>query len=176
VQRLTSGGREEAWHTARSVLTIGLLILGVIMVLGMVFAGFIIRLYTFRATGPEAEAERALASFFLRWFMPQIVFYGLGAGVATGLLNAHRKFAAPMFAPILNNLIVTATFFVFAAMPGPKGTIAITTAQKYVLALGTTAGVVVMSLILWPFLRKLGFRWRWSLDLKDAGFRQIVRL
>jgi putative peptidoglycan lipid II flippase len=176
VQRLNKDGREAAWHTGRTVLTFAFLVLGTVMVIGILASTLIIRAYTFRVHGPEAEAERALASFFLRWFMPQIVFYGLGAGVATGLLNAHRKFAAPMFAPILNNLIVTATFFVFAAMPGPKGTIAITTAQKYVLAIGTTAGVVVMSLILWPFLRKLGFRWRWSLDLKDAGFRQIVRL
>ena len=34
---------------------------------------------------------------------------GVGA-VATGLLQAERKFAAPMFAPILNNLCVIATF------------------------------------------------------------------
>lgn len=169
-------GRDEAWNTARAVLTFALVVLSGAMVLGVLGSSLIIRAYTFRAHGPEVEAERALASFFLKWFMPQIVFYGLGAGVATGLLNAHRKFAAPMFAPILNNLIVTATFFIFAAMPGPKGTIAITTAQKYVLAVGTTAGVVVMSLILWPFLRRMGFRWRWTLDLADPGLRRIVRL
>jgi putative peptidoglycan lipid II flippase len=169
-------GRDEAWNTARAVLTFALVVLSGAMVLGILGSSLIIRAYTFRAHGPEVEAERALASFFLKWFMPQIVFYGLGAGVATGLLNAHRKFAAPMFAPILNNLIVTATFFIFAAMPGPKGTIGITTAQKYVLAVGTTAGVVVMSLILWPFLRRMGFRWRWTFDLADPGLRRIVRL
>ena len=47
--------------------------------------------------------------------MPQIVFYGWGA-VATGLLNAERRFAVPMFAPILNNLTVIATMLVFAVM------------------------------------------------------------
>jgi len=169
-------GRDAAWNTARAVLTFALVVLSAVMVLGILGSSLIVRAYTFRAHGPEVEAERALASFFLKWFMPQIVFYGLGAGVATGLLNAHRKFAAPMFAPILNNLIVTATFFIFAAMPGPTGTIAITTAQKYVLAIGTTAGVVAMSLVLWPFLRQMGFRWRWSFDLADPGLRRIVRL
>jgi putative peptidoglycan lipid II flippase len=170
-------GRDEAWDTARAVLTFAVVVLSGVMVLGILGSSLIIRAYTFRAHGPEVEAERALAAFFLKWFMPQIVFYGLGAGVATGLLNAHRKFAAPMFAPILNNLIVTATFFVFAAMPGSTGTIAITTAQKYVLAIGTTAGVAAMSLVLWPFgLRRLGFRWRWRFDLRDPGLRRIVRL
>jgi putative peptidoglycan lipid II flippase len=178
VERLESGGREQAWRTARSVVSFAVLVLGVVMVVGILASGWIIRAYTFRVHGPEVAAERALASFFLKWFMPQIVFYGLGAGVATGLLNAHRRFGLPMFAPILNNLIVTATFFVFAAMPGPDVPTpgGITTAQRYVLAIGTTLGVVVMSLVLWPALRRLGFRWTWSIDLRDPGFRRIGRL
>jgi putative peptidoglycan lipid II flippase len=179
VERLEVDGRDHAWHTARAVLTFALVVLGAVMVLGIALSGPIIHAYTVSAHGPEVAAERRLATFFLRWFMPQIVFYGLGAGVATGLLNAHRRFAMPMFAPILNNLIVIATFFVFAAMtpsghtPSP-GTI--TTAQKYVLAIGTTAGVAAMSLILWPSLRRIGFRWRWTFDLRDRGFRRIGRL
>ena len=179
VERLELESREDAWHTARAVLTFALLVLSGVMVLGILGSGLIIKMYTLGAHGPQVEAERQLASFFLKWFLPQIVFYGLGAGVATGLLNAHRRFAAPMFAPILNNLIATATFFLFAALtpdrivPSP-GTI--TTAQKYVLAIGTTLGVVVMSLVLWPSLRRVGFRWRWTFDLRDRGFRRIGRL
>jgi putative peptidoglycan lipid II flippase len=33
-----------------------------------------------------------------------------------------------------------------------------------------------MSVVLWPALRRLGFRWKWSLDLADPGFRRIGRL
>lgn len=179
VERLETEGREQAWHTARAVLTFALVVLSGVMVLGILGSGLIIRMYTIGAHGPEVEAQRALASFFLKWFMPQIVFYALGAGVATGLLNAHRRFAAPMFAPILNNLIATATFFAFAFLT-PRATTpspaTITTLQKYVLAGGTTLGVVVMSLALWPALRRIGFTWRWTLDVKDPGFRRIGRL
>jgi putative peptidoglycan lipid II flippase len=105
------------------------------------------------------------------------VFYGLGA-VATGLLNAHRRFAVPMFAPIVNNLLVSAAFFTFAFLPGPKVPTPtnITDLQRYVLVLGTTLGVVGMTVVLWPALRSLGFRWRWVLDLRDAGLRRIGRL
>jgi putative peptidoglycan lipid II flippase len=176
VSRLEREGRDQAWHTARAVLTVALVVLSGVMVLGILGSGLIIRMYTIGRHGAEIEAERHLAAFFLKWFMPQIVFYGLGAGVATGLLNAHRRFAAPMFAPILNNLVATATFFVFAALPGPKGTIDITTTQKLVLAAGTTLGVAIMSLALWPSLRRIGFRWRWTFDLKDRGLRRIGRL
>lgn len=178
VQRLGTGDRREAWHTARAVMTLAVILLGVLTLLGITFSGAIIRLYTFRAEGPAAEAERELASFLLKWFMPQIVLYGLGAGVATGLLNAHRRFAAPMFAPILNNLVAMATFFVFAALPGPATPTSdgITDLQRYVLAVGTTLGVAAMTLALWPSLRRLGFRWRWTIDLRDPGLRQILRL
>jgi putative peptidoglycan lipid II flippase len=177
VEWLQSRGRDEAWHTARAVMTFAVVSLGAIMVVGILASGLVIRLYTFRVTGPEREAAQALASFFLKWFMPQIVFYGLGA-VATGLLNAHRRFAAPMFAPVLNNLIVSATFFGFAALPGPgePTTSGITDAQRYLLAVGTTLGVFGMTVALWPPLRRLGFRWRWTLDLADAGLRRIARL
>jgi putative peptidoglycan lipid II flippase len=178
VQRLTTGGRALAWDTARTVLSLALVVLGTVTVAGIVFSGPIVHLYTLRAEGPEVEAERALASFFLKWFMPQIVFYALGAGVATGLLNAHRRFAAPVFAPILNNVVAIATFFTFAALPGPASPtpFTITSTQRLVLAVGTTLGVSAMSVALWPSLRRLGFRFRWRFDLGDDGFRSIVRL
>jgi putative peptidoglycan lipid II flippase len=176
VERLESESRDHAWHTARAVLTFAVLVLGSVAILGILFSGPIIRLYTYRASGPQAEAARELASFFLKWFMPQILFYGLGAGVATGLLNAHRRFAAPMFAPILNNLTAMATFLTFAALPGGTRPDTITDAQRYVLAVGTTLGVFFMTVALWPSLRRLGFRYRWTLDLADPGFRKIARL
>jgi putative peptidoglycan lipid II flippase len=179
VERLEAEGREQAWHTARAVMTFTLVALSGVMVLGILGSGLIVRMYTLGVHGTEVEAQRALASFFLKWFMPQIVFYGLGAGVATGLLNAHRKFAAPMFAPILNNLIATATFFLFAALT-PRGVTptptSISAAQKYVLAAGTTLGVAAMTVAVLFALRQIGFRWRWTVDLADRGFRQILRL
>ena len=68
---------------------------------------------------PTGRPQVQLGVFFLRWFMPQIVFYGVGA-VAIGLLQAHRRFAAPMFAPILNNLVVIGTFVAYAIVRGDR--------------------------------------------------------
>ena len=178
VEWLQLRGRDQAWHTARSVMTIAVAFLSAVMVLGILGSGLIIRLYTSRIpAGPDKAAAVALASFFLKWFMPQIVFYGLGA-VATGLLNAHRRFAVPMFAPILNNLMVTTTFVIFARItsqmkPTPAN---ITNPQRYLLAIGTTLGVVGMTVVLWPSLRRIGFRWRPVFDLRDPGVRRIARL
>ena len=177
VEWLTKRGRDDAWEVARSVMTITAVVLTGVAALMILLAPVVIGLYTMNVpAGPERDAERELATFFLHWFMPQIVFYGVGA-VATGLLNAHRRFAAPMFAPILNNLIVIATMIVFVAI-GPAATDihAITTAQKYVLAIGTTLGVIGMTVALWPSLRALGFRFAWRWNWRNEAVRRIARL
>jgi len=178
VEQIASRTRDEAWHVARAVMTVTLVLLSAVMVIGIVAAPWIVRLYTFRVEAQAQEATRELATLFLQLFMPQIVLYGIGAA-ATGLLNAHRRFIVPMFAPILNNLIVIASFLVFAWMytaaepPSPAN---ITLAQKLVLGIGTTAGVVVMTLALWPSLRRIGFRWRWALDVRHPAIRKLIRL
>ncbi len=178
VQWLQERDREDAWDVARSVLTITFVVLSAITAITIVAAPWIVRLYMVGARGSGADSARAFATFCLRLFMPQIVFYGLGA-VATGLLNAHRRFAVPMFAPILNNLIVIATMIAFVALPGASNHPTpsnITSAQRWLLACGTTLGVVGMTLVLWPSLRRLGFRFRWRLDWRHEAVRRVARL
>ncbi|MGH2673912.1 MAG: murein biosynthesis integral membrane protein MurJ [Actinomycetota bacterium] len=177
VQQLTTRSRQDAWRSAQAVMTVALVVLGVVMVIGILAAPWIVRLYTLRVPTGQRAAVQDLATLFLRFFMPQIALYGIGA-VATGLLNAHRRFALPMFAPILNNLIVIASFVTFALLPGPETPTptSITTAQTLVLAIGATAGVAAMTFALWPTLRRIGFRWRWHLDRRDPAVRSLVRL
>jgi putative peptidoglycan lipid II flippase len=177
VRQLKTRSRDEALDAARAVLTTALVVLVLVMIVGIVAAPWVVRLYTARVPSPERQAVQELATLFLQFFMPQIVLYGLGA-VATGLLNAHRRFAVPMYAPILNNLVVVATFLTFAFMPGnpERGPEGITVAQRLVLAIGTTAGVAAMTAALWPSLRRIGFRWRWRLDPRNEAVRSLIRL
>ncbi len=176
VERTHRGGRQASFEAARRLFTLTAVVLSTITVLVALGAPWIVGLYTIRA-GADREATRELATFFLRWFAPQILFYGLGA-VGQALLNAERRFAAPMFAPILNNLLVIATFLAFALLPGPapgSGELA-TPAQRLVLAIGTTLGVVGMTLALWPSVRATGFRFAWRPGLRDEAVAQIARL
>ncbi|GBC86186.1 putative peptidoglycan biosynthesis protein MviN [bacterium HR12] len=176
VERAHRGGRTAAFEAARRLFTLTALVLSAIAALVALGAPWIVGLYTIRA-GADQETTRELATFFLRWFAPQIVFYGLGA-VGQALLNAERRFAAPMFAPILNNLLVIGTFLTFAALPGPtpgSGELA-TPIQRLVLGIGTTAGVVGMTLALWPSVRATGFRFGWRPGLRDEVVATIARL
>jgi putative peptidoglycan lipid II flippase len=177
VDRLETRGWDDARDVANRVMTLVLVILVVVAALGALFAEQIIRLYLVSSPVPDREAQVQLGIFFLRWFMPQIVFYGVGA-VAIGLLQAHRRFAAPMFAPILNNLVVIGTFVAYAIVRGDRAprVVGITRAEQTVLAAGTTLGVIAMSVALWPSLRSLGYRLHLRLDWRHEAVRRLVRL
>ena len=176
VEWMQTRGRDVAWDVVRRLFTLAFVVLSGIAVAGILLAPWIVDLYTTGVPESQQPAVRDLATFYLRWFMPQIVFYGLGA-VATGLLNAHRRFAPPMFAPILNNLVVIATFLLFYAMRPESGSHEVATdAQRLVLAIGTTLGVVAMTVVLWPFVRGTGFRFRWLAVRGDPAIRTMLRL
>ena len=175
--RIETHGEDDAREVADRAISLVAVILVVAAALGALFAEQIIRLYFVASDAPDREAQIELGVFFLRWFMPQIVFYGVGA-VIIGLLQAHRRFAAPMFAPILNNLIVIGTFFAYAAARGTRapGVEGITDLEKTILGAGTTLGVIVMTLALWPSLRAIGYRIRLRLAWRHETIRQLVRL
>ncbi|MEO6713153.1 MAG: murein biosynthesis integral membrane protein MurJ [Mycobacteriales bacterium] len=146
--------------------------LALLTFVAVLFAPVLMRLYS-NDRGPDFDLQVLL----LRFFLPQIVFYGVGAAIGA-ILNTKGRFGPPMFAPVLNNLVVIATFGLFLIMPGPDRPDArtISDAQVAVLAIGTTLGVVTMTLVLLPALRASGFRWRWRFDWQHAGLRSAVRL
>jgi putative peptidoglycan lipid II flippase len=177
VGRLETHGTEDAREVADRVISLVAVILVLVAALGAVFAEQIIRLYLVSSDAPDRDAQIQLGVFFLRWFMPQIVFYGVGA-VIIGLLQAHRRFAAPMFAPILNNLVVIGTFIAYAAARGSRApdVRTITDLERTILGAGTTLGVVVMTVALWPSLRAIGYGIRLRLTWRHEAVRQLVRL
>ena len=102
-------GDEEGQIAGQRFLTFVLVVLSVVTIVAMILAPWIMRLYLIGVKGPaDHAAQLELGTFFLRWFLPQIVFYGIGA-VAAGILTAHRRFAAQMYAPVLNNVAVIGT-------------------------------------------------------------------
>jgi putative peptidoglycan lipid II flippase len=121
-------------------------------------------------------ADKHLITTLSYLILPEIFFYGIAALLA-GVLNTRGHFMAPMWSPILNNLVVIATALVFWVMPGPKTLDAttITTPQVLVLGIGTTLGIVVQASGLIPALRRVQFRWKWRFDFGQLGLRQIGR-
>jgi putative peptidoglycan lipid II flippase len=54
---------------------------------------------------------------FSRFFLPQILFYGMSAS-AGAVLNMRGRFAAPMWAPLVNNVVVIAVTLAYLAIGG----------------------------------------------------------
>jgi putative peptidoglycan lipid II flippase len=177
VEVRSTRGQRQAWHVARATMTIAIAGLGLLAAVTMVAAPWIIRLYVHSGSPEERAQAIEVGGQLLAMFMPQIVFYGVGA-VMTGLLNAHRRFGVPMFAPILNNLVVIAVGLTFHALVGQQVPQVgeVTGGQKLLLGLGTTAGVAAMTLVQWPFLRRIGFRFHFVWNWRDRAIRKMATL
>ncbi len=170
-------GFRQARYVANSVMTVALVVLGLIAVVTVLTAPWIIRLYIHTGSPAERADAQRVGGQLLAMFMPQIVFYGVGS-VMTGLLNANRRFGVPMFAPVLNNLVVIAVGLTFHALVGSKVPQVgdLTAGEKGLLGIGTTLGVVAMTMAQWPFLRRIGFRYSFVWDLRDPAIRKMARL
>ena len=85
-----------------------------------------------------------------------------------------------MWAPIANNVIsivVLALYLSwFGPLPDAEGCAAFTRQQELVLGLGSTLGIVAQTLILLPYLRSAGFRFRARYDFRHTGLGHTLRL
>lgn len=135
-------------------------------------AGPLIALYARDFT----DAQQELAVTLARFFLPQIAFYGISA-LARASLNTRGHFAAPMWTPVLNNVVVVGVATVFLVITsGGVSPDTITAGEARLLGIGTTMGIVVQTVALIPALRAVGFRWRPRLDLGRLDYGHIGRL
>ena len=161
-------GREASNEYVGNLLGILLLLLGGISVLGTVFApGFIWTQSFLSGDGGSMDT----AAFMFRFFAIQILFYGLGS-VFSGVLNAHRDYFWSTFAPVLNNVIVIASFMGFDPVSAQFGE----HAGVILISLGTTLGVFVQMACQIPALGKHGVHPHIHIDFKDLALRQTITL
>jgi putative peptidoglycan lipid II flippase len=158
---------------AQRLLTLAALALAVATTLTVLAAPLITAVVARKAAPDDQDLVTHLAYLIL----PALFFYGMAA-LFGALLNSRGHFAAPMFTPILNNLVVIATAGVFIVVTAgrevrPEN---ISTAQLLVLGIGTTAGILVQAAGLIPALRGVGFRWRFRFDFRKLGLGELARL
>ena len=110
----------------------------------------------------------ALGARMLVVFAPQILLYGL-AVVLYGILQSHRRFAAPALAPVLSSLVVIGAYFWFGAVGNGYQDLLrpVPTLAWVVLAAGTTAGVA--ALVATPLIPSARLRLRLRPDAAVPG-------
>jgi putative peptidoglycan lipid II flippase len=177
VDHLTTRRPDEAWEAISAVVTVAITVLLVATVAFFLLTPDIIHLYTVTNHNRDVVHQRQEAIFFLRWFVPQLTCYGLIA-LFTALLNTRGKFAAPMFVPIANNLVVIVVLVWFHTLvPHPSlASFDAHHAALVLLAAGTTLGVVVQAGLLVPSLLRARLHIHFLWKPAHEAMRTITRL
>lgn len=161
-------GREGASAYASNLLSLVTLLMTGLAVLSFIFASEIIWTQSFNAS---AEFDRDLSFYFFRFFAISIVLYALSS-VISSVLNAERDYFWSTAAPVVNNIITTASFFLYGFLVD-RGMqdIAILT-----LAIGSPLGVLSQVAVQIPALRRHGVRLRFRIDLHDPCIRETLTI
>lgn len=83
----------------------------------------------------------------------------------TGILQSFQRFVLPAVAPILYNLGILVGVFLFSESFG-----------IYSAGLGVVIGAFAHMMIQLPSVLQLGFRYKWSLNLKYDGIKEFFKL
>lgn len=156
------GGNEYAGN----IMSIAFIALGLVALFCTLFAPALV--FTQSFMNDQAGMDDAV--FFFRFFAIQIVFYGLSS-IVSGLLNASRDYLWSSAAPIFNNIIVTATFVLYAFVAPVDAE-----AAKVVIAVGNPLGVFVQMAIQLPALKRNGIKLRFHVDLRDPALKETLAI
>lgn len=156
------GGNEYAGN----IMSIAFIALGLVALLCTVFAPALVFTQSFMSDQSGMED----AVFFFRFFAIQIVFYGLSS-IVSGLLNASRDYLWSSAAPIFNNIIVTATFVLYAFVAPSNPDMA-----KLIIAVGNPLGVFIQMAIQLPALKRNGIKLRFHVDLRDPALKETLAI
>ena len=121
-----------------------------------------------------APNEHHLTVVFAYFFIPQIFFYGMDS-LLGAILNVRGRFGANMWTPVINNVVV---IFVGDPLHGDRrqaGHRAPPTVSSYgidLLGIGTTLGIVIQSIALFPVMWRAGFSMRLTFDFRRVGDRR----
>jgi putative peptidoglycan lipid II flippase len=176
VDLLDRSDDDEAERLAGSVLGRALIGLGLVTVVGVVAAPWLARLLASGVDDPSIAAQQEdLATFLLRFFVPQVLLYAIGT-VAIAVLYAKRRFVVTAVAPIGNTVLIVAGLVVFRVLAGGDTGLDLSSAEKLTLALSGTLGVAAFVAVPSIALHRTGFRLRPRLGRGDPAVRRLMGL
>lgn len=176
VELFRAGRDDDAERLAGSLLGFGLVAMGAIAIVGVVAAPAIARVLTAGVDDPAVAAQqRDLAVFLLRFFIPQVMLYAVGA-VATAVLHAKRRFGLPAAAPIGNTVMVVAGLVIFSVLrAGAPPSLDLSFTEKLTLGLAGTLGVAAFVGVPTVALMLRGFHLRPRLRWRDPLVASTIR-
>lgn len=158
---LTRKSKRDALELANIAFTVLSVILVAISMLGILLSPLIVRII---APGFIHTSEKLELTILLtRLMFPYIFFIGLLA-LCMGILNSLRHFTAPALAPVLLNasmIIAVLCLSRFFCRPVLS------------LAIGVIIGGISQLIFQFPFLKKMGVRFRLNLNFSHPAIKRI---
>lgn len=163
---------------ANRLLTLVMVVLAALVGIAVFVAPLLIKmLSTPIANNPDANN---VAVTFARYCLPTIFFMGVHV-VMGQILNARGRFGAMMWTPVLNNIVIIATFGAFLWVYGTQrsselGVTTISAEGVRLLGIGTLLGLIVQALAMVPYLTAAGFKFRPRFDWRGHGLGKAAKL
>ncbi|MCL1863009.1 MAG: polysaccharide biosynthesis C-terminal domain-containing protein [Defluviitaleaceae bacterium] len=149
----------EAKRFIDNVITISIILLGLLVAVGLAGAPLLARV----VAGADFENPEYLI-FVLRVLIPAVMFFGFGA-IFQGILHSHGIFRLPAFVTAPGGIILILYLILFGNRFGVTG-----------LVFAAALGIFMQPFIMLPAVHKLGYRYRFSLNLRDKNVRAAGRL
>ncbi|MCL2284898.1 MAG: murein biosynthesis integral membrane protein MurJ, partial [Firmicutes bacterium] len=155
-------GKKAAFDLAGLFISVVAVLTVAVAVISMIFAGPILSASLRGEYAPAGTVE--LGVTLLRYMFPLMVLSGLAFSF-TGILQSLGEFRIPAAMSAVSNAIILVYYFFFLDRFGVYG-----------LAVAFLIGWGAQGVIQIPFLIKHKFRFRFRIDFKDPGLRQIGKL
>ncbi len=159
-------GKTEGNIYASNLMTLVVLVLGIVALIGILFPQAIIYTQSFYSD----QQTMTTAVLLFQFFAIQTIFYG-GSSIFSGLLNANRDYLWSSIAPVFNNLVVIATFILYAVLAPQNPDWAL-----YIIAIGNPLGVFIQMMIQVPALKRNGIVLKPRIDFRDPYLKETLHL
>ena len=171
-------GDRPAWELANLILSAMIFLMGIICVAAIIFAPAIVEVTNFGFHHVPGKFD--LAVRLTRILFPFILFVSLAAAVM-GMLNARFVFGVPASASTVFNIVsvIAGVALAFVFDPVARRTWPHPLFDEHALygvSIGVLLGGLAQLAMQLPSLWKLGFRFRWRLNLGDPRLRQLWAL
>ncbi len=159
---------------AKRIYSLGVIALLLVTLVATLLARPIASLYGGNLGQPN---EYHLTVVFAYFFVPQIFFYGMDS-LLGAILNVRGRFGANMWTPVINNVVVILVGVLFMVIVGRPGTHSDTISGFGIalLGIGTTLGIVIQSIALFPVMWRAGFDMKLTFSFRRAEIAEIGRM
>jgi putative peptidoglycan lipid II flippase len=168
MRQLASGERAAAWRLGNNVINALLVVTGILVIGGMVFARPLVT--AFAADYAAVPGKLELTILLTRVMLPFLTLVAI-ASVFMGMLNSLHRFFVPSLAPAMFNIATIICALLLVPLMPRFGVPPITA-----IAIGALVGGLAQVLIQWPLLRLEGFAYRPFLDWKQDALRRVLLL